>query len=191
MQSRSKLQFLREILSEMTLQERDLISSWTSSFISSVEQHGEGMSREMYWQLLDQVKGPSMFGKDVMYPPEYMAWNQFIQKARNMAGSAEFWSSDETEPMPRIRTAVEIEGGLVASDLVCLGGEPDWIHDEEIPRCPECRFAMHLFVQVKSPSSVELGSVPELQELEQSDSGTTYVFRCYSCSRYEVMEQCY
>ena len=70
-----------------------------------------------------------------------------------------------------------------------LGGEPDWIQDDETPVCPLCGQEMSLVAQIDSIDYTDYRSNgPYLF----GDVGMLYVFYCLDCGRNpQVIQQDY
>ena len=69
-----------------------------------------------------------------------------------------------------------------------LGGEPDWIQEPEVPKCPECKDSMSFVAQLDSfehdadynPHAVDCLS--DKQQYMFCDVGMIYVFCCFDCN---------
>ena len=78
-----------------------------------------------------------------------------------------------------------------------LGGKPDWIQNEAVPRCLSCRKPMTFVAQIdsigyesrKNPLSKEV--VKEKQEYMFADVGMIYVFFCFPCIETQSVLQYY
>ena len=186
---KNKSAHLRSIISSIPTS--NIITDYVEKFLAEVENMGEQMTRNQFWDLIDSCDKPRMFDSRNNVTSAHLAWTDFINKARLITADPEYWNQENVETLTEISTGILVRDKLLPSDFVKLGGEPDWIQSQSIPQCQKCKFAMQLFVQVKSPSSVGLRDISELTDFEQSDSGTTYIFRCYQCSEYNVIEQFY
>ncbi|OGC68835.1 hypothetical protein A2415_02725 [candidate division WWE3 bacterium RIFOXYC1_FULL_39_7] len=68
-----------------------------------------------------------------------------------------------------------------------LGGNPDWIQNDETPICPSCNKKMSFIAQIDSvehQSGLNPNSVNALspdQEYMFGDVGMIYVFYCFDC----------
>lgn len=60
-----------------------------------------------------------------------------------------------------------------------LGGEPQFIQDEEIPMCPSCRQRMTFYGQLDS-----IGD-----DYNIADCGVIYVFLCFDCFTAQALVQ--
>jgi hypothetical protein len=65
-----------------------------------------------------------------------------------------------------------------AGDRHKLGGNPDWVQDDETPECPECLEPMEFYGQLD-----HLGSVESLKD------GMIFVFLCRDCHTTEALLQ--
>jgi len=69
--------------------------------------------------------------------------------------------------------------------FVKIGGLPDWIQNEEYPKCNECGNTMIFVCQINSAESIYNGE----DTLMFGDSGKLYVFAC--CNSVATIMQCY
>ena len=60
-----------------------------------------------------------------------------------------------------------------------LGGEPDWIQNDETPKCPHCKKHMEFVAQIDSIGYT--GSASTTGECMFGDVGMIYVFFCKKC----------
>ena len=77
-----------------------------------------------------------------------------------------------------------------------LGGAPDWVQNDDVPECEDCRKRMTFVAQIDSvehewdsnPHSVEAGS--KEQKWMFGDVGMIYVFFCFECLETKSVFQC-
>lgn len=77
-----------------------------------------------------------------------------------------------------------------------LGGDPEWIQDEETPTCPDCGAAMVFVGQIDSvehdaPENPLRRDALAVKDYMFGDVGMIYVFFCYDCCRPAAVHQCY
>lgn len=86
---------------------------------------------------------------------------------------------------PQTQEAKAVVGFKYAPDEVGkrskLGGEPDWIQDEEVPLCKSCKRKMIFYGQLDS-----IGD-----SICLADCGMVYVFVCFSCLETQSVLQFY
>lgn len=70
-------------------------------------------------------------------------------------------------------------GYVEAGDQHKIGGQPDWLQNDETPECPECEEAMDFYGQLD-----HLGSLENIK-----DDGRIYVFLCRNCYTTEAVLQ--
>jgi hypothetical protein len=63
-----------------------------------------------------------------------------------------------------------------------IGGEPEWIQDEETPNCPSCEKEMDFVVQLEEGH--------DHRTAMNFGSGSAYVFACRPCERGAFLFQC-
>lgn len=107
-------------------------------------------------------------------------------------------------------TLTRLEPGQSASPTdrrVCLGrqtklgGEPDWIQNDDTPQCEQCRTAMAFVAQIDSVEHISVhnplafdkksASVKKLRGWMFGDVGMIYVFYCFNCSATAAIHQEY
>ena len=60
-----------------------------------------------------------------------------------------------------------------------LGGIPDWLQNDETPKCPHCRHTMEFIAQI---DSIDYTGFPNPKaEYMLGDVGMIYVFFCKKC----------
>lgn len=78
-----------------------------------------------------------------------------------------------------------------------LGGAPDWIQNDETPRCPHCKQKMMFVSQIDSINHDEEGNphridcLSDEQRYMLGDVGMIYVFFCFDCCEPKSVFQCY
>jgi uncharacterized protein YwqG len=70
-----------------------------------------------------------------------------------------------------------------------LGGKPDWIQNDETPRCLHCKNDMEFVVQIDSIGYT--GSALTTGECMFGDVGMIYVFFCKECGKTKAVFQEY
>jgi uncharacterized protein YwqG len=68
-----------------------------------------------------------------------------------------------------------------------LGGEPNWIQNDEIPKCPKCNKHMTFICQIDSIGYT--GSAKTTGEYMFGDVGMFYNFFCFNCGEASVVFQ--
>ncbi len=76
----------------------------------------------------------------------------------------------DAETYDQAMSQVRAEGLPGRSVLGQLGGEPDWIQDDETPQCPACGQAMRLAAQLEEG--------PDYRTAMNFGGGCAYVFAC-------------
>ena len=77
-----------------------------------------------------------------------------------------------------------------------LGGEPDWIQNEETPSCPYCYTAMTFISQIDSVEHQSKSNPHSVNALSDDrkwmfgDVGMIYVFFCFECTSTTSVSQC-
>ena len=77
-----------------------------------------------------------------------------------------------------------------------LGGQPEWIQDDETPACPECGTLMTFVAQIDSlehnapGNPLRRGALVD-KDYMFGDVGMIYVFFCYDCCKPAAVHQCY
>jgi uncharacterized protein YwqG len=69
-----------------------------------------------------------------------------------------------------------------------LGGEPDWIQNDETPICPNCGSKMEFICQI---DSIDYGKKKDEKEYMFGDVGMLYNFFCFSCEEAKTIFQEY
>jgi hypothetical protein len=76
-----------------------------------------------------------------------------------------------------------------------LGGEPNWLQEDERPQCPLCKQSMTFVAQIDSIEH-RTESNPHSKPIEDhhwmfGDAGMIYVFFCFSCGETRSVFQCH
>ena len=95
------------------------------------------------------------------------------------------------ELIPQSKEAFEVRhfASHCPSDLgqrFQIGGVPDFIQDEEWPRCKYCHKKMTFYAQLDA-----IGSSTEDFEIRLADCGLIYVFYCFDCNEAYSLVQSY
>jgi len=70
-----------------------------------------------------------------------------------------------------------------------LGGKPDWIQNDETPKCPKCKKPMTFICQIDSIGYT--GSAKTTGEYMFGDVGMLYNFFCFDCHKANILFQEY
>ena len=68
-----------------------------------------------------------------------------------------------------------------------LGGEPDWIQNDDTPKCPHCNQYMEFVAQIDSIGYT--GSASTTGECMFGDVGMIFVFYCKDCGETKAVFQ--
>lgn len=151
--------------------------------LAAVAAGGRNLSRAGFARLVESFKpedGPGYY--DFMILDTQLSY---------CADFTEAWDFEQSEPLPEITTRSRFRGIELPSDFIRLGGEPEWIQNEDRPFCEECDNDMALFAQFKSLPADLAKANSELNAYVFGDQGALYVFTCPTCSTFKTEWQCH
>lgn len=149
--------------------------------IVAVESAGKNISRTEFLRLVESFT-----------PGDGPGYYDFAMLDTQLCYCADFkeaWDFELSEALPQIEAQSRFGGIELPSDFVRLGGEPEWVQDEDRPICEECDNDMALFAQFKSLPQHLTREYPELNAYTFGDVGMLYVFICPACSTYKTVWQ--
>ena len=97
------------------------------------------------------------------------------------------------EPVPQGERAIDPSAEGLRSKL---GGEPDWVQDDERPNCGECGGRMVFIGQLDSmehdspKNPHRINCLSDQQQFMFGDVGMIYVFLCENCNEASAIMQC-
>lgn len=171
----TKVEWVKKQIKEASEGFPDLNALFIPKLIAEVEAAGEEMTRSEFIELFES-HAPTEPG------PAFCDYMMLDTQLGYGADYSEVWDIPSVEPLPEVKTRATLDGVELPEDFLKLGGEPEWVQNENTPICSGCDRDMVLFAQVKSVPDMK--GCPDLSAYRFGDMGNLYIFTCQNCGMF-------
>ena len=177
-----KLAWVRKQLEIASEGRSDFLGNLREPFLRKIEAAGEDLTRFQLWRLFQDLRPEA----DALYDD----WKALDIQLCYEADLSEIWDTTNAPLLPEIETAAKFDATELPHEFVKIGGQPDWIQDEDYPICEECDCNMALLMQLRSLPYELTNEHKQLRAFIFPGGGNIYLFKCPKCSSLRGTLQC-